>query len=875
MRARFSLLKTGGMSLSPMNGNALCGIALLLSILALCSLSVVAQENFLVVTEDGTLSLYDMTSYSLLESFQNEPSTYTVTPSLNNRLAFMAGGAGYGTVVDMSIGRAITPLAGVRAPASSGGHGGRYYVADDYDFTLDVVDTSTLAVVQKVNFSSVIPATGSPGAVISANDQSYIFPRNQNPQNPKAAVVALTGFQLSSIQLPPGTFCRRCVSRVPDGSLVVAIELENDGKTHILLIDTTTNHIASDIAQTKNYGVQAFVVTQNTDPTQLYGWVYSGNGGRVLQVDLRPTSQTYGQILASPTVTIPNLSVNEITSNSDGSKLIVAGAQTVHPAPNVYVVDTTSMTIATQLTASGGGIPANSVCNGIFSTTPPTGAPTVTGKSGDITNDQETDITVTGTNFQPGALVRIGSMPQLPTTVVNSTTLTVTVAKHAPAGKAQDIIVTNPLLNNPPNQQNESGLLAGQFNIRPDPAFQPATQIATIDGTFLYLYSLPQLTMVKVPLGAPGDLGYALEFNVDGLELYLVKANLVDSFYVLPVNVITQTPGTAITLPASAVAGFGQVFAASRDPQTNSPVMYLASTNSTDLHLSKIDSDPMSQTFNTIVHDFTASLNGGNYISPPIVTVSPDGKFAYVWYGSNGSRLGIFDLTTGAFVSFGNDELKVSDYQSQIYVTSDSNNNKSLLLSAFYGNRTRIKVFDISTPTNPRLVTTITPLPISRWGFPQVNNYQVIGNKLYALDFNGAVVVFNFDRAKGDFRERGYLSSPARQNFSSFVFSPDGSILYLTDYYGNSVLAAATNLLTSGKDPELTGIRAPFAPYLIAVSPVAPPPTRPSKPGATASIDAVPTAPPPAKPSKQPTPESGRSPFQSDSERQAPSFSPK
>jgi hypothetical protein len=202
------------------------------------------------------------------------------------------------------------------------------------------------------------------------------------------------------------------------------------------------------------------------------------------------------------------------------------------------------------------------------------------------------------------------------------------------------------------------------------------------------------------------------------------------------------------------------------------------------------------------------------------MTVSPDGKYAYVWYGANISRLGIFDLTVGTFVSVGNDQLRVSDFQSQIYVTPDS---KSLLLSSFYGNRTRIKVFDISTPSNPRLLITLTPLPISQWGFPKVNNYQVIGKTLYAIDLNGAVVQFNFDWDKKDFRERGYIDAGSKVNFSGFLFSPDGTNMYLTDYFRDAVLVLDTSLLIDGKHPEITNIRAPYAPYLIDVSPVAPP----------------------------------------------------
>ena len=78
---------------------------------------------------------------------------------------------------------------------------------------------------------------------------------------------------------------------------------------------------------------------------------------------------------------------------------------------------------------------------------------------------------------------------------------------------------------------------------------------------------------------------------------------------------------------------------------------------------------------------------------------------------------------------------------------------------------------DISNPISPKAIAEITPIPIPRWGFPYVVNYQVIGNKLYALDLNGVAVVFNFDRtraisANGDMWPRTRLKaiqlSPSR-----------------------------------------------------------------------------------------------------------------
>lgn len=785
----------------------------------------VAQENFLVSTQDGTLSLYDLSSLSFLESFPSAPLTYTITAGPNPRLAYSAGGGGYGVATDTTIQRDVTRLKGVRAPASTIGAGGKYYLAADYNFVLDVVDTATLQVAKTVDFSFVIPHNGNPGAIVAANNQAYIFPRNQGSPR-RAAVVDLSSFQLSSIQLPLGSFCRRCASRTPDGSMVVAIEREvSDGKLHVLLISTSTNTLVQDFGQSGNYNAQAFVVTRSTDPNSLYGYV-AASGGSVVAVDLRPNSQTYGQFLPSTSVTLPNLALSDIAISSDGGKLIIPGSPTLQSSgPNVDVVDTAKMlsdpmhALIAQLTVNG-GIIADTACTGFFPTTPPNTAPTVTGLSTyQISNDVSHDITVAGTNFQEGAVFTIGSMLNLETSFISSTMLGVHVPDQIPAGQAQDVIVTNPMTNSPPNQQNQSGLLAGKFNILPNPIFQPATVFGTGNQAAVYNYDLNQRSMINVPTNASGDITYGSVFNIDGKEQYLVKFGF-NGYYVLPIDLTTNTPASPITLPSAAVITIGQVFAASRDPQTGGPVIYLAWTDTSNLNVSKIDSDRSSRTFNQIVHTFTQSLNGGSYLAPPIMTVGSDGKYAYVWYGSDISYLGIFNLATDAFNNVAYDNLRVQEFQSEIYVTPDG---LSLLMAGSRGVRTTVRVFDISNPTSPKSVAELVPVPIPRHGFPYVYNYQVIGKKLYAVDLTGAVAVFNFDLSKGDVSERGYVAADRPQNYSAFGFSADGSYFYAADYFSDLVLVADTNKLEKGGDPTITNIRSPYTPYLMAVSPVPPP----------------------------------------------------
>lgn len=54
-------------------------IMLLALLLTASSRTLIAQENFLVATQDGTFSLYDLATTSLLETFQSSPS-FTPSP---------------------------------------------------------------------------------------------------------------------------------------------------------------------------------------------------------------------------------------------------------------------------------------------------------------------------------------------------------------------------------------------------------------------------------------------------------------------------------------------------------------------------------------------------------------------------------------------------------------------------------------------------------------------------------------------------------------------------------------------------------------------------------------------------------------------------
>ena len=262
------------------------------------------------------------------------------------------------------------------------------------------------------------------------------------------------------------------------------------------------------------------------------------------------------------------------------------------------------------------------------------------------------------------------------------------------------------------------------------------------------------------------------------------------------------------------------------DPTSGKPVAYVpyGDIYGTDLYVAVLDTDPASQTFNTITKILPAGLSQ-NFYEPDAVQVTPDGQYAYIWYDDfTYFYVGIMNLKTGAFSYYPFRDLGISPDEFQytyLQWVAISPDGKWLVLPTVIGNRSRLKIFDISSRAVPKPFATVTPVPVPGRGFPQMTQYQVLNNRLYGIDLNGIVVVFNFYPDKGDFREAGYFVS--KLPFFGAAFSADGAYLYVTDPAHDQVSVLNTALLPSGKDALLTNFRASFYPEEIGVSPVPPP----------------------------------------------------
>ncbi len=799
------------------------------------------QPAYLVTAADSSVSVFDLATNNLIEKINEGNGEHVLSTGPNPRLSFVGCGP-FLSVIDLTIGREVQRIWGVYASLSGTSiaftkDGKWALVADIESASLDVIDAATLQIVRRVALKSVMgQGAYDLNSVIVVGSKAYISTGFTDSNSPAIAEVDLNTFTAKSITVPAGYLDLDGIGTVPnlaatpDGRYAVFTEVKSADYTyHLFFISTITDRVVLD--KTMNLDPQGLVVTSVANPTREYGYLAGfdyGLGATVAEViDLRPGSQTYGQLISSSEVDLTSAyGVGGLAISPDGSRLITTvfhGSQQ-GPQPNALVLDTAlmlsdpSQAIVAQPTVAGGARTYGVNASLITASAPPT-APTVTGVSGNVTNNAATPIHIFGTNFASDARVRIGSMANLPATVDSSNDLQVTVPINAPAGPGLDVIVTNPEASSPPAQQNQSGVLAGGLNILLNPSFQPRNQIAALnqaDGS-LAVFDFTQRAMLNVAMNQPAKLNLA--YNYDGVELYSASNGFPyagNTPEVLSVTVPSDST-TPISLGGGLFRGYRGV-APALNPFTGNPAV-IYSWNPTygeaDLQVNMIDTNPGSPTFNTILATFDAGLAGG-YLSYS-GTATPNGKYVYVSFydfSSGAWNIAIFDIVNGGPATIiDTAALGIYAQQPGMYVTAD---NQSLLLVNANG---AIAVFDIGEdPTSPTLVTTIKGVLSNYF----LLSYQVVGTRLFALDGNSNMLLaFNFDRQHSNFTRLGGVFFKADfAGTPSMAMSPDGSLIYVPVSGDDMISVFDANKLATGQQPLITNLANFRGPTVATVSPV-------------------------------------------------------
>ena len=797
------------------------------------------QTAYIVPAQDGSLNFFDLATSNLIKSFIPDLASNSAAVGSNPRLAFAASGANV-SVLDLTIGKEIRRARSIYVSSYSAPvftpDGKQLLFADDYNYTLDIFDVTNLRTVREVRLG---PAMGSGiysvGSVVVVGQKAYVTTEFPDEGRPAIAVVDLRTFRVRPITIPSGFFEAEGLGTLPnaaatpDGQYVVMTESSLDGLTNYLLyISTSSDRV---VAQYTVPNFYPYGLVINPQSSSGYGYVlaYDSVGGYLSVTALDLAS---GQLQLNTEVAINQFfDPSGLAISADGSMLVVTSYD--RASPNALVISTSLMltdpahAIVGQATVSG-GILTHGVTIAPVQTTPPGTAPTVTGVSGSVTNDAPATIHVFGTNFLAGAQVRIGGMNPLLGTVNSPTDLQVTIPQNAPAAPNLDVLVTNPQTSSPPAQQYQSGLLPGGMTINVNPAFQPQHEFASLntsDGSFSF-FDFNQRAMVRVPLNLAGRGG--VTFNLQGTDLY--TAHNPARAVALDLSTLAETD---IAVSGSRVGSYTSV-APSVNPATGGSIVYEWTeqySGTYDLVVNMIDSNPASPTFNTVIEILNAGLNSSDFPFPYAGTATPDGKYVYVDYldaDTGQYAIAIFDVVNGGPATIiSTSSLGIGDPQFLMQVTSDG---KSLLANGGFslGSANPIVVLDIGTnPKNPTLVTRITGTPLSgRVGGPGpmfLYSYQVVGNRLFAMDFNNNLLVaFNFDRQHSNFSQLGAYQWNGDFAFNPYIaVSPDGALLYMPFGGDDLISVFDANLLASGQPPLITNLASFHGASYMAVSPVA------------------------------------------------------
>ncbi len=800
-------------------------------VVAVCILTgstlVLGQESILAGARYSSLSVLDLNSQKTNNVIDSGYIDWSVAVGPNPRLALVSGGD-YLSIVDLTIGREINRVEGVSLGESAVSSDGKMLLIADYDNeTLDVIDLSQFKVTKKIN---LIPVLGqgaySLGSVVVVGTDAYVTSVFPDTSHPAVAVVDLSTFKVKAIPIPGGNvdgeagFLTPNAAATPDGKYVVMVETYNsDFSFHVLYISTATNAVAQDYSiATDPYGI----LISPSGSTQ-YAYIL-GSGGFPFSATVF-NLQT-GQLLPQTEVELDNYFSLPTTAaiNPEGTRLVIGGAKlSQEPNPNLVVINTStlltnpSQAVVGQATIAGGVRPYGTAIASVVSKRPST-APRITSVTpGTVNNATANVIQLTGTNFAAGAQVRFGTMAPLTATVLDPGHLKVTLPKNAPAQSAMDVIVTNPNLSSPPAKQYQSGLLAGKFTIVAASAFQPEYGFATLalgDWT-VAVYDFGKRRMIDVPTSL---VPFSVVFNRDGAEIYSVSSGirgLKPSNQLLDYNPATEVLQAQVPLGSSLNNGaivLAPLTAPSVNPATDTPVVYVpvVTGNPGDLAVEMVDTWSGSSTFNQIINTTYAGLNSLIYLGGAGAT--PDGKYVYVNFLDiyTTYKYAIFDIVGNSVTVYDATALGVSALSDEVYVAPDG---QSLLLNASDGS---LAVFDISgaNATHPALVATI------HGSKPYVYSWQVVGSLLFVLGEPNTVIVFNFDRAHSNFSEIASYKF-ATGVASWLAVSPDGKLIYVTSIDSDMITVLDANRVVNHKQPIVTAIGTPRAPFEVVMDPVA------------------------------------------------------
>ncbi|MGH9523087.1 MAG: IPT/TIG domain-containing protein, partial [Terriglobales bacterium] len=567
----------------------------------------------------------------------------------NGRIGFTSQFSNYVSVVDFSIGKEIARIPIRARTLALTPDGTKLLLVNGLADELDVVDTSTLNVVNQISYNGLSGLGDDPnsadvnaGGIVLVGSKVYLNAQGTQFNLTTGFPIIVIDLNSNSAAVVPGSDVGRgyglpnAIGATPDGKYVVALRTAG---TQSLVIDPATDAVLFTFT---NFAPGSGAMAITADANDPHGYLaYISTGLKTNVLDLRQGSPTFGQFLiggGGVSVATGNAGITTVLS-SDGSRLYVAAGAPSTTAPQVDVYDTAAL-LTSPATAYLGGLHISDYVTRAFTaitdTTVPSGAPTISSVTpAAVVYEQPTQVAINGSNFSSDARVRIGKGDLIVPDSISPTQLLVTVPAQTPAGTL-DVTVVDLNSAAPQSQQLTAAVATATLTVAPPVSFAPKYQVVghdSGDGSVFQMVRSSTPAFVNQIALVPGAV------SPDGSTLWVpITAGL------LPYNFDTHT-GTVVTgIPnAQNVGGI----ATGIDPVTSHAVVYLAThgTGTTfDTMLEIVDAASSSPTFGQVLRTINANLNDRSVAYSAAAT--PDGRYVYTATYSTTGRLVIYDTLT-------------------------------------------------------------------------------------------------------------------------------------------------------------------------------------------------------------------------------------
>lgn len=769
------------------------------------------------------------------------------------RIGYIANlNSGYMSVVDFTLGAEIARVHGVRTRWLAFNADASLLIALNFsagdtnvaaEETLQIVDTKSLAIVKSINLNGML---GDQPGIADIQAEGVATTGNIAWVNTNFGVARVNMLPPYDVSVVPGSnvgFLRFGAAVTSNGKYLVA---DRGGPAQLLVIDTAAGAIATSIPLS---GPPQFVIADGNTV-----WLIRNSGGAIAvehrDLSADPTSPGFGAILAQVRTSIVFGGHDYLGLSPDGSRLFVSRVG-YNFNPNFAEYDTAKL-----LTDPANAlIEERSLLNalqgmgvGAITTTPPSSAPTVSAVvntsnasyPGIAVNNQPNTLTVTGSNFLPGALVRIGELDPIPASGVSGSSLTVTLSPGAPAENA-DIVVTNPDPDGTVAGQHQSGLLKNGLVVASPPTFQPAQQVVVLNFGHSTVSTLNMSTNATItPTTFAGVLEpVSIDITPDGERAYISSFNnAVIADYRLVTSTAVQPPIPIGAGPnADNVTGQITGLAVAPNPLTGNPQALVATggvpdpnTGAEDELLNIIDAYPGTSASPNPNFDTNRIQPGPSETTFPLsvrgaLAVTADGRYVYSSRTNADVNTGnavagiltVWDTLAGTSQDLDLSSLGVAWEQLHIeiaghYMVLASPDSSSLL------------VFNIANPYALQLVGASTGVATGA-SAPAFAAWRVTGGHLYAFDSqNNTLQVFNFDPANNNFAWLQMASVTGYSFVGDMAVTPDESLVYISMGDNDAVVVFNGMLPNNTQAPLsfITSVHTDLSPATLALRPGTP-----------------------------------------------------